>query len=445
MPSVTTATGEVGFWFVNLNGGGFVEHAVTPLDSEDFECKWYFDTKAAKKPIWLEPYATDNLFDEHSNEVYVISYNYPVIRHDEVIAVLGIEISYKTLGQKIKSIKPYDGGVCFIVSNKDASIIYHPTIDILTIEEKDRPETPKEFKENFLKHEEHIVYVFEGVKKHSVNLDIGVDMSIVIAVPQKVISNTWLRLVTRLIIVLLGVVIIFGGISIIFSLRITKPLDELTRAAEEIDSGNYNVKLTYNQKDEIGVLSNTVNNLIADLGEYINDLNALAYADSLTSVGNKAAFDAIAADYQARIDAKEKDLNFAIVMFDCDSLKEINDEYGHEKGDIYLRNACNFICRMFSKSVIYRIGGDEFVAILEGDDFKNRFKIRERFYERSKEISQFTANEWEKIKVSVGIADYDPKLDKTVQNVLTHADHYMYLNKRKRKSGANYVNLDIED
>ena len=431
-PTITTATGEKGFWYV-LKNDTFEEHEVTPLDSDDFECKWYFDTKAAKKPIWLEPYATDNLYDENHKEVYVISYNFPIKRHNEVIAVAGIEISYETLGALISSIKPFDSGVTFIVSNRDGSILYHPKYDMLNLKEEERPVTPKDFTGPFLEGEEHIVYKFEGVKKHSFNLDNGNGTSTVVVVSQKEINKSWLSLVSICILISFGVVAIFTVGSVIFSLRITKPLKELTRAAEEINKGNYKVQIDYKADNEIGVLTKTFNTLIRNLDEYIGDLNALAYSDQLTLVGNKVAFEEASAELQKEIDDPNNDVKFALVMFDCDSLKDINDKYGHEKGDIYLRSSCNLMCRTFRNSKIYRIGGDEFVAILKGEDFINRFTIRARFYERSKEICSFAKEPWEQVRVSIGIADYNPKLDKTVQDVLSQADHYMYVNKRERK------------
>ena len=432
-PTITSATGEKGFWYV-LNGNNFIEHEVTPLDSGDFECKWYFDTKAAKKPIWLEPYATDNLYDENSKEVYVISYNFPIKRHNEVIAVAGIEISYKTLGELLSSIKPFDSGVTFIISNRDASILYHPNYDVFSLQEEKRPQIPKDFQEAFKNGDEHIVYRFEGVKKHSFNLDNGNGTSTVVAVSQSAINKSWQILVTRCVLISVGVVAIFAVGSILLSLKITKPLNELTRAAEEINKGNYKVEISYKGDDEIGVLTKTFNTLIKNLDEYIGDLNALAYSDQLTLVGNKGAFDIEAAELQKQIDDPNNfDVHFALVMFDCDSLKDINDKYGHDKGDIYLRSCCNFMCRMFRNSKVYRIGGDEFVAILTGEDYINRFIIRDRFYERSDEICSFAKEPWEQIRVSIGIADYNPKLDKSVQDVLSQADHYMYVNKRERK------------
>ena len=101
--------------------------------------------------------------------------------------------------------------------------------------------------------------------------------------------------------------------------------------------------------------------------------------------------------------------------------------------NVYLRNACHLICRVFERSAVYRIGGDEFVVILQGPDYKDRDRLRAYFVKKSAEISAFAKEAYEKIRVSIGIAVYDPRIDKTVQDVAIHADHLMYENKRERK------------
>ena len=429
--SVTEATGEKGFWYTNLDGKGFVEHEVTDLSDDKWECIWFYQPKETGKSMWLSPYITDNL------DKYVVSYNVPVYRNDIFVGVVGIEIDYLTLGEQINKLKTYyDSGFAYIIRNDDASIIYHPTIDILGMDEKDRPETPKEFYEGFKAGEHHIEYTFQGVKKHSYWLDLGNDMSIVVCVNEAEISKSWQSLVTRIVIVSAGLIALTTIIALIYGYRITKPLKELTLAAEEIDRGNYKVELSYKGNNEIGVLTNTVSKLIKNLDEYITDLNSLAYADALTEVRNKSAFDLYIEEMQKRIDNGEKP-EFAIAIFDCDNLKDINDEYGHDKGDVYLRNSCHLMCRVFSKSVFYRIGGDEFAAILQYEDFVNRELLKKHFLEKSAEVCQFAKKPWEQIRVSVGIATYDPDVDKSVEDVMVHADHLMYTNKRERKKHRN--------
>ena len=120
-------------------------------------------------------------------------------------------------------------------------------------------------------------------------------------------------------------------------------------------------------------------------------------------------------------------------MFDCDGLKQINDKYGHDKGNIYLKNSSILMRKIFTHSDIYRIGGDEFVSILFDEDYKNREKLQQLFYEQSLEISKRAKEGWEKVNVSVGIAAYDKQIDSYADDVLIHADHLMYASKRERK------------
>ena len=427
-PSISDVTGEKGFWFTNLDGTGFKEHEVTDLSDESKECRWFYITKQEGKPTWLSPYMTDNL-DE-----YVISYNYPIYRKNSFVGVAGIEISYVTLGTQIKDLKVLESGYAFIVENKGGSIIYHPKIDLNGTKEEERPHVPQSFYNQLKAGKNHVIYSYKGVEKHAYIEGLSNDMSIVVAVPLTEINKTWLNLILEIVIV--GIVLIGLSVlaTILYSRKIIKPLRDLTKAAEEINNGNYNVKLVAKTDDEIGTLTTTVNKLINHLGEYIEDLNSLAYADSLTNVKNKGAFNKALEELQKRIDDPNDYPEFAIAILDCDNLKGINDAYGHDKGDVYLRNSCHLITRVFANSIVYRVGGDEFAVILEGKDYKNREKLASNFLSKSAEICSFAKEPWEKIRVSVGLAAYEPGVDQNSAEVVIHADHLMYSNKRARKA-----------
>ena len=156
--------------------------------------------------------------------------------------------------------------------------------------------------------------------------------------------------------------------------------------------------------------------------------------DALTSVRNKGAYTTFVDDLQERLQSGE-DIAFAVGVFDCDNLKHVNDEYGHEKGDIYLRKACRLICRVFQHSPVFRIGGDEFSVVLQNEDLKNQDVLARQFAEAMAEISDSVPNEWEQVHVSMGIAVYDATSDRGVNDVVRRADELMYENKRMRKSG----------
>lgn len=425
-PSISDVTNEKGFWYTNLDNKGFIEHEVTDISDDHNECVWFYTPKSTGKPVWLSPYITDNL------DAIVISYNVPVYRHNSFVGVVGIEISYHTLGEQIKNIKVLESGFAYIIEDSDGSIVYHPYIDILSMPEADRPNMPQGFFNDFSKGKQHLTYTFQGVTKHAHWLHLSNNMSIVVCVPETEIEGTWRAIVGQIALGGALIVIAIGTITILLAHRLTKPLKELTLAAEEINKGNYDVELKSNRNDEIGVLTTTMNRLIDNLGTYIGDLNDLAYSDALTSVKNKSSFDLAMKELQERIDRKEN-VEFAIAMFDCDGLKDINDKFGHDKGNVYLKNASILMRKVFSHSDIYRIGGDEFVSILFGEDYGNRDELRNQFLEKSKELSTPAKEEWEKINVSIGVASYDGEIDASAEDVLIHADHLMYQNKRERK------------
>ena len=429
-PEITNLTGEKGFWYINeskTDKPDFVSHEVTDITTHT--CKWFYDTKAAGKPIWLDPYITDTI------DAYVISYNVPIYtNNNQFIGVAGIEIDYKTLGVQIKDIKIYKNGYAFLVENKTGSIVCHPELDLAGKSAEERPPVPGALFKALKNGERHVKYTYNKVSKHAYWLELSNGMSIVVAVPSSEISATWQSILIQVIVASNIIIAAFILFSILYTRRITKPLKELTVACEEINNGNYEVKLEKKSNDEIGVLTTTVNKLVNHLGEYISDLSSLAYVDSLTSTSNKGSFDIKVHELQTRIDSGEK-VEFAIAIFDCDNLKVINDKYGHDKGNIYLRNSAHLIMHVFENSQVFRLGGDEFAVILEGDNYKNRDKLRDTFLDMSKEICAFAKNEYEQVRVSVGVAAYDPQIDSSVQDVIIHADHLMYSNKRSRKKG----------
>ena len=166
--------------------------------------------------------------------------------------------------------------------------------------------------------------------------------------------------------------------------------------------------------------------------QQVDDLSKRVFIDALTSVRNKGSFNEYINNLQDQID-NEEPLEFAIAMFDCDYLKDINDQYGHDKGDVYIKTASQLICRVFKRSPVFRIGGDEFAVILQNDDYQNRKELTELFEKSAEEICASTDNEWEQARVALGMAEYDHHSDTSIDDVVRRADKAMYENKRARK------------
>ncbi len=154
----------------------------------------------------------------------------------------------------------------------------------------------------------------------------------------------------------------------------------------------------------------------------------LAYRDALTGIRNKHAF----AEYQETIDemlGDNESVEFAYVVFDVNGLKYVNDTYGHEAGDEYIRSACTLICKLFKHSPVFRIGGDEFAAILLGDDYSNRDALLSQ-HDRLAEMRIGTTEP----VIAAGICDYSSTSHDRAADVFREADANMYARKQQLKS-----------
>ena len=153
----------------------------------------------------------------------------------------------------------------------------------------------------------------------------------------------------------------------------------------------------------------------------------LAYSDPLTGVKNKLAYAEAEDKLQGRINSGGK-ISFALAVFDVNDLKLINDMKGHEAGDKYLTDACRMICKHFKRSPVFRIGGDEFAAILENVDFENRYELLKRFDREVEENLRYGG-----VVVAAGMAHYDPEIDDDCMTIFKRADRRMYERKRELK------------
>ena len=418
-----------GFWYTNLDGEGFKPHQVTDITKYDTKdtskLVWFTVPKYTGEPVWLPPYVTDNL------DKRVISYNVPIYWRGQFVGVVGIEIDYTTMGEQVESIRLYNNGYAFL-NDEEGNLFYHPYIDIATLSEDEMPKTPA----GLISDDTFFRYDYEGVAKRAVWLPLSNGMRLTVSVPADETDGNWQTLIQEISIVSIIVLLALCAFTLYYTGRITRPLEDLTRAADQADKGNYDFNLEYDGDDEVGRLTRTFKRMANHVKNHIDDLSERVYVDALTSVKNKGAFSDAVDVLQGKLDSGDANLEFAIGVFDCDDLKIINDRYGHEKGDIYLKTACHLICSKFQHSPVFRIGGDEFSVILQGEDFENRDQIVADFHKASDDLCDTALNRWEQVRVTSGIAVYDPAADRFVIDTVRRADKIMYANKHKRKQQA---------
>ena len=156
--------------------------------------------------------------------------------------------------------------------------------------------------------------------------------------------------------------------------------------------------------------------------------NEMARRDELTGTKNKTAYQEMEKNLQAGIDGKEEEI-FGIVICDINGLKIVNDTQGHRAGDEYIRKSCRLVCRIFCHSPVFRVGGDEFVVVLRGQDFENREMLMSALRRQVDDNIRIG----EGPVVASGLAEFQPIMDRSVGDVFNRADSRMYEDKARLK------------
>lgn len=170
------------------------------------------------------------------------------------------------------------------------------------------------------------------------------------------------------------------------------------------------------------------------LGAQSKLVSQLAYRDGLTGVGNRTAF-------QERLEELEKEKKqlpgIAIIMFDVNDLKLINDNQGHQKGDRLLVCSAEIIKTAVEsvKGICYRIGGDEFACIISGEDVAGRCEKAIACFKKAMDDYNAVKGQPFRISIASGYAIYDKlQENEKLMDVYQQADDRMYENKKQIKA-----------
>ena len=168
--------------------------------------------------------------------------------------------------------------------------------------------------------------------------------------------------------------------------------------------------------------------------ETINVEKKISHHDALTKVHSRISYNDTVEDFDKMIASEPEGIKFAVCECDLNNLKVVNDNFGHEMGDQYLINCCKIICNIFKHSPVFRIGGDEFVAILQNDDYDKLEQLKLSLEELAVSEIKKDISLVEKKSFASGFAIYDSKCDTNFGDVFKRADEAMYENKKMLKS-----------
>ena len=395
--------GTTGFYRTINQDGSIKEMPITDIEKyhqdDTQNVGWYYQAVKAGEGVWLDPYSFP------TTTAKLITYAQPLYVNDELIGVIGFDMDFSYLTQKIQEIRVYEYGYATLIG-KDGVTKYNQPPEGVSNEQ----------------HAESKVEL-----KNGMFLAMQADYKDI----QKDIRPMLTKIVYAFIIVLVCSIIY----TVFVTDRIVKPLKRLTNTAEQLSENVGDVdfsQVPIKSKDEIGTLSKALYTTYSKIQEYTNYISVLAYRDSLTGIKNSTAYTEAIDEINKTI--RTGNIQFGVLVADINNLKETNDKYGHDVGNELIVHTSKILVDIFKNSAVYRIGGDEFAIVLQGKDYDNYHQLLEKMDKACKK--DFISVYENKIPVSVarGIAIYDTSVDTVYEDVFAKADHAMYMHKEESKT-----------
>ena len=174
-----------------------------------------------------------------------------------------------------------------------------------------------------------------------------------------------------------------------------------------------------------------------ELLQIINELRKQALIDPLTTVGNRRYADI---DLQIKFDQMRRyNWQFGVIFADVDSLKKINDRYGHEAGDQALKMvAKTMLGGVRTSDLVCRWGGDEFIAIIANVTPELLYVMSNRLQVLAEQ--SFITTKSNVIRATVSIGATIARADDTPETLIKRADRLLY---QSKQAGRNRTSTDI--
>ena len=156
---------------------------------------------------------------------------------------------------------------------------------------------------------------------------------------------------------------------------------------------------------------------IANLQHQMEHMDEYSFKDELTHVKNKLAFDKSKKNLDWDIANHNGDL--ALLLVGINGLIQINENYGTECSNIYVKSLSKLVCSTFHHSPVYRITPENFLVVVKSEDLHDSQHLVEKLKAEIHSLSQNqTLQPWERVSAAVGVVYYDEKLDQSINDLL---------------------------
>jgi len=230
------------------------------------------------------------------------------------------------------------------------------------------------------------------------------------------------------------ILILLAGSATIRLLHALKVL--ITSIEHTIQTRDFAHRIQLGGKDEMGVISYSFNELLDIAEKLIKEKDYLASTDSLTGAYNRYKFTqlfAVELQHELRYGG-----GLALIMFDIDNFKRVNDEFGHKAGDMVLKEITQLVLGLIrATDVMTRWGGEEFLILVPRDGREAAVTLAEKLRGA---IEDHPFPGVSKVTASFGVGACMP--GDTLESICARADEALY---RAKHEGRNRVRIELTE
>ena len=220
---------------------------------------------------------------------------------------------------------------------------------------------------------------------------------------------------------------VFIWVILVFAHKISSPITKLSKITNDLIIHNYDSELqAHPSSDEIGELYQNFETMRRKLKDLINN-------DPLTNVYNRRYLMHV---FELNVNkALRLEQPLSCIMFDLDFFKKVNDHYGHQCGDMVLKEIGRIIKEAIRPyDIAARYGGEEFIILLPETDNRQAYAMAERLRNTIAAKEMCNGDHSIRCTVSLGIACLAPNKSKTTEAIITNADFALYEAKRRGRN-----------